>query len=84
MAREFYTKEEKKNHIALCETSGMTRKEYATSNRINEGTFYEWLEKNQQTAGEMQKGFVESKQSRIDFEEKIKMRNGNRSHTVGI
>lgn len=40
MAQEFYTKKEKQNHIALWETSGMTRKEYATRNGINEGTFY--------------------------------------------
>ena len=38
MAREFYTKEKKQNHIALWETCGMTRKEYAASNGINEET----------------------------------------------
>ncbi len=69
MVQEFYTKEEKQNNIELWESSGMTRKGYAASNGINEGTFYKWLERNHR-----QEGFVEIKQTRIVFEEKIIIR----------
>ena len=75
MARAFYTNEEKTKHITMWKESGLNRKEYAANNGINEGTFYEWLErKHENPEAGTGKNFVEIRQDGVPIEETIKVR----------
>lgn len=75
MAREFYSNEEKADHIAMWKASGLSRKDYAATNGINKGTFYKWLQRKQNYSSEnQQKGFVEIKQTRAFRADVIKIR----------
>ena len=75
MAREFYSNEEKAEHIARWKASGMSRKDYAAGNGINKETFYKWLQRKQNYSSEnQQKGFVEIKQTRAFRADVIKIR----------
>ena len=73
---EHFTQMKKKQkHITMWKESGLNRKEYAASNGINEGTFYEWLErKHENPEAGTGKNFVEIRQDGVPIEETIKVR----------
>lgn len=41
-----YSREQKQQHIADWQQSGLSRRAYAVQHGINEATFYYWVEKN--------------------------------------